>query len=256
MERIIYIDYARCAKQVLRKLPVALAIALAAGLVAATVCYFALDHDNRYEARSSCYTKTTNEYGNASEGVQYAEFAHSLAVAGKAAESLGEEGLTADAIYGMTRVEYDKSTPYVNSSAVIEIFAESRDPATAMRVANAVAKAFVNEVSSIARQDVAVELLDVATTYAQSYDAVRTLVLYTLLAVAGAFALACFGFALADILSLRLDTVQDGLLYGKLELIGVIPSFAPYQAAGADVKLLGGGNKDAPPRLRLGGGTE
>jgi capsular polysaccharide biosynthesis protein len=232
MERIIYIDYMRCFRQVARKLPIALAVALLAGLAGATAGYFLLSHENRYEARSSVYTSTTNEYGNAAQGVQYADIARSESVALKALALIDDPSLTYRDVFGQIRVEYDKETPYVNSSAVIEIFASARDTRTAMSVANAVAKAFVAEVSGISKEGMAVDVLDIATSADQSYDASRALLACTLIAAALGLVLACAAVWILEALALRLVAVTDGTLYGKLELVGVIPVHTPYAVKG------------------------
>ena len=224
MERIIQIDYMRCLKALLRKLPLALLVAFAFGIAGAICSYFFLDSNDEYTARASVYTRTTNEYGNAAEGVQYAELAKSLTVAERALEIMGTGAtVTKYEVYDMIEVRYDNENAYVNSSAVISLYATHTDPQTAINVINAVAQAFVAEVTYIVKEDTQISVLDQASVAAVTYQAQQQFWMVTGLAALAGFILVCIIVVLREILSLRLNTVADGTLYGKLAIIGVIP---------------------------------
>ncbi len=228
MEKIINIDYMRCLKALIRKLPLAIIIAIAASILSAVACYFVLDHENEYTARASAYTGTI-AYGNAAQGVQYAELAKSLTVAEKALAAIGDTSLDKYDIYDMIYVSYDNESSYVNSSSVINIYAIYTDSQTAINVANEVTKAFVAEVGSIIDESNSISVLDIAATAEMTYDAQEQFILLTAVGGAFAFFLVCFIVVLREILSLRLITVSDGTLYGKLDVIGVIPNYSELQ---------------------------
>ncbi len=224
MEKIIHIDYMRCLKALIRKLPLAIVIGILAGILGAVACYFVLDGNNAYTARSSVYTHSTNTYGNAAEGVQYAELVKSLTVAERALDIMGNSELSAYDIYDMVTLDYDDESVYVNSSAVINIFATSQDSQLAVEVANAVAEGFVDEVNYIMQETGRLAVLDVALIATTTYNAQQQFWIVTSITAALAFFITCFVVALLEVLSFRLITISDGTLYGKLNIIGVIPN--------------------------------
>ncbi len=223
MEKIINIDYMRCLKTMLRRLPLALIIGIAVAIVASVIAYFVMDHDNAYTARASAYTGNTSGYGNAAEGVQYAEIAKSLTVAERALNALGNTSLTKYDIYDMIEVEFDNENSYVNSSSVINIYATSSEPQLTIDVANEVTNAFVAEVSEIMNEDHVISVLDLSSGVTLTYNAQSQFFIIVGIAAGASILLVCFISVLLEILSLRLVTVQDATLYGKLNIIGVIP---------------------------------
>ena len=214
----------RCLKALLRKLPLALLVALACAIAGAIASYLLLEPADEYTARASVYTRTTNEYGNAAEGVQYAELAKSLTVAQRALEIMGTSPLNQYEVYDMISVDYDNENAYVNSSAVINLYATYSNPETAVAVVNAVAKAFVAEVTYIVKEDTQISVLDQASAAVITYQAQKQFWIYTGIAALVGFLLVCIIVVLREILSLRLYTAVDGTLYGKLPIIGVIPN--------------------------------
>jgi len=223
MQQIMNIDYAKCLKIVISKIPLALLIATLGAISCAIVCFYTLEKEDIYSARASVLTRSTNEYGNAAEGVQYAELVKSLTVANRAMRILGERAPSQYEIYDMVSVEFDNSSPYVTSSAVINIHASAKNPADAIAVANAVAQAFVDEVNILIKRDTDISLLDSASVAPRTYNARREMIKYSVIAAAAGLLLVCAIAVIIDILSFRLISVQDGTLFGKLEVIGVIP---------------------------------
>ncbi len=223
MEKILNINYLRCLKSLLHRLPLAILFALTVGIITAITCYYVLPPYDEYTARASAYTHSTNEFGNAAEGVQYAELVKSLTVAERAVENLPYTFLDKYDVYDMIEVSFDNESTYVNSSAVIDIYATSIDSQIAVEVANAVTEAFVTEVLLIAGEDTQISMLDDAAIATVSYEASKQFWIYTGIAAAAALVLVCFVVVLLEILSFKLNSIEDGTLYGKLNIIGVIP---------------------------------
>lgn len=224
MEQIVHIDYGKCFKALLRKLPLSLFAAILCGILCAVYSFYFIDRADKYTARSSVLTRSTNEYGSASEGVQYAELVKSLAVADRAMRIIGDNAPSQHEIYEMITVQYDNSTPYVMSSAVINIYAVSTDPAKSITVTNAVAQAFVDEVNALIRRETDVTILDQASVASKTYNARNEMLKTIGIGAAGGFLIVCAIIVLLEILALRMVCVQDATLHGKLEVLGVIPN--------------------------------
>ncbi len=222
MEKIIQINYMRCLKAFIRKLPLLIIITMAVGIFSAIVGYFVLEHENLYTARASAYT-VTDELANSAKGVQYAEIAKSLSVAQLALDELGDIGLSKYDIYDMIKVEFDNESAYVNSSSIINIYVSAKDPLLTIQIANAVTKAFVQEVTAIIDESSQIAVLDLATQVDISYNAQDGLAMFILVGCIIGFFITAFITLLPEILSLKIISLSDVSLYGKLEVLGVIP---------------------------------
>ena len=109
-----------------------------------------------------------------------------------------------------------------SESSIINIHAKSTKPEDAIRVANAVASAYAMEVTSITNSD-SVQVLDEAYYCEVTYNALKEqAILVGIVTVAGLL-FACVIIVLMEIFSTRIVTVEQGSLYGELEIIGVIP---------------------------------
>lgn len=227
MERIIYIDYMRLLRALRAKISFVVTVMLVLGLIGAVGIFIISDGNDKYTARSSVYTTSTNEYGNAAEGVQYAEIVKSMAVAESVKASLGEQisDLSATDIYSMIEVVYDNDVVYVNSSAIIDIFVTADNATDAALIADSVAVAFVDVVSHIADNTAKLGVLDVADSPEKTVNARKDFLKYTAVFLVLGFVIGCLIVLIPEILCLRLVTVRDGTLQGRLDLIGAIPYF-------------------------------
>ncbi len=220
---LIDIDFRRCGKTLLHHIGILVAALLVGAVAGGGIGYFVLDREDIYDARASVFSPGTNIYGQAPESVQYADVAKSLKVSERAAMLLGDDRLDMATIYSMVQVEYE-DTPYATNSAVINIHAKSTDPDEAVRVANAVAEAFVAEVTGLTGED-NVKMLDKALMAGKSYNANKQLLITAGLAGGGCFAVVAGFLVLLEIFSFRLHTVRDGTLNGQLPLLGVVPQY-------------------------------
>lgn len=226
--RIIEIDFLRCIKAVFRNFKWVVCSTFAflfIGVMAAVLC---LDTENVYDAKASVYSIAYGSYSESANGIQairtYRDIVKSVRVAERAALLLGDSSLDKFAIYDMIEVEEGEVNAYgvESESAIINIHAQSTNPEDAIRVANAVASAYAMEVTSITNSD-SVQVLDEAYYCEVTYNALKEqAILAGVITVAG-FLLACVIIVLMEIFSTRIVTVEQGSLYGELEIIGVIP---------------------------------
>ena len=143
----------------------------------------------------------------------------------RAALLLGDDSLDKFTIYDMIEVEEPVANEfgYVDEeSAIINIHAYSTNKEDAVRVANAVADAYVMEVTSITMSN-SVQVLDEAYDCAVTYNARKNQLLYILAITAVGFLLSCMIIILHEVFSSRVRSLKQGSLYGELEIIGVIP---------------------------------
>jgi len=223
-ERIIEIDYKRCGKALLNNIPLIIAVTMLFTFIAATIIYHTVDKEDIYETRASVFSISGDVYEETLDVVQYADIVKSLKVAKRAALILNDSSIDEYDIYNMVEVDYDDS-PYTSiSSAVININTTSTNGSEAIKVANAVAEAFTTEVFSITGHN-RFRVLDIATTSLKTYNAQKKMFEYTAIAGIIGLLLICFILVMLEILSLRLKTIKDGTLNGKLDIIGIIPIY-------------------------------
>lgn len=231
-ERLIYIDFLQCIRAILQKWTVLLAFA-GLGIIAAGVAtYFVADQEDVYRATSSVYCVAEDNYSQTAEIVQmmniYVDIIQSSRVAERANSILGNAYPEADAILGMITVDTgeDETVYYAaNTSIVIKINAESTNAGEAMDVANAMAEAFSLEMSSML-SNTGVQVLDSAQTAEVVYEAEKQNSLYIALGAAAGLFLAAAWIAVKEIFVINLHSVNDGTLFGKLDIIGVIPNYS------------------------------
>lgn len=232
LQRIVEIDYQRCLRGLIRGrffLLLCLLIGLAVG---GSWAYFGVDHQDQYEAEASVYSIAYGSYTDSEMGVTairtYSDIIKSYKVAERAALLLGDDSLSKEAIYDMIRTDERviEGTTYVyeNQSSVIHIWAEFRNQQIAVRVANAVADAFVMEVNSISDAD-ATQVLDYASDAKKSYDALERQIQVIIGCGLGGLLLGCCIIWWKIIFSKSIISVSDASLYGQFEIIGVIPKF-------------------------------
>ena len=159
----------------------------------------------------------------------YVDIITSSRVAERANKILGNAYPDSETILKMLTIdsgEEDSKSYYgvLNSSIVIKIKANSTNPAEAVDVANAMAEAYSLEMTNITGNS-SVRLLDSAQSAVVVYEAEKQSVIYMCL---GAFLGMFIAFAwivIKEIFVVNLNTVNDATLFGKLEIIGVIPDF-------------------------------
>lgn len=223
-EKIVEIDVARCLKTIWKhKLWVLLASLL--GLVAGVLlAVFYVDTEDEYCAVASVYSISYGSYDASAEGLQtiraYEDLVKSLRVAERAALLLGDGSVDKFAIYDMIQVEEEETNIY-DESNIVYVTVRTTNPDTAVDVANAVANAFVLEVTSVSNDNI--QVLDEAYEAERVYNALKKQAIFCAIGLIGGMLLSCVTIACMVIFSDKISSVQDASLYGELEIIGAIP---------------------------------
>ena len=226
--RIIEIDFFRCFKAIFRNIKWVILSTFAFLFVGIMVAVLCLDTENVYDAKASVYSIAYGSYSESADGIQairtYRDIVKSVRVAERAAVLLGDSSLDKYAIYDMIEVEEGEVNDYgiESESSIINIHAKSTNPEDAIRVANAVASAYAMEVTSITNSD-SVQVLDEAYYCEVTYNALKQQIIYTVLITATGMLLAMVVIVLMEIFSTKIVSVEQGSLYGELDIIGVIP---------------------------------
>ncbi len=172
-----------------------------------------------YHATSTIFAVSYESYSDSVEGMNiirdYAEVVNSTKVADLASSYLLNE-VTSKEIQQMV------SSAYSTDSNIITILAQSDDPEIAVKVANAVANAFIQEMISITSEET-IQVLDSATTARLVQQGALMAWVYRFIIVVGA--VGCF--AAVIIVLAAIDTKvcfpSEVTLDGKIELLGIIP---------------------------------
>ena len=227
--RIIEIDFGRCFKALLNKIKLIIATTIAFGVIGVLVAVFYLDAENVYDAKASVYSIAYGSYSESAEGINtiqtYSEIVKSLKVAERAALLLGDDELDKFTIYDMIEEEKPQTSADGYSqeeSSIINIHAYSTKKEDAIRVANAVANAYVMEVTSVTMTD-SVQVLDEAYTCAIEYNALKQQIIYIIIFLLIGLVFSCCVVICCEIFSTKILSLKQGSLYGELEIIGVIP---------------------------------
>ena len=141
--------------------------------------------NNTYYAEATIYTvygATTQEITIATSALSgYSDIIQSKKVCERAEAMIGEAGITADYIRNVIQTSYNKS------STIMTIAAFSDNPMVALKIANAVAQAFVMEIQSITG-DNKIQMLDEADEVHLSSNGlkgmVKTIILFAMAGVA------------------------------------------------------------------------
>lgn len=226
-ERIIEIDFLQIIRSVVLKWKLLLVAASIGILVAEVATYFLADQEDLYQATSSVYCAPDEYYSLSAESVQlmrtFVDIVQSSSVIERANGIMGNVYPDEETIYEMISVIYDNSGTY-NNSVILKIQAESPNAQEAMDVANAMAEAFSLEMSSIMNRG-EVHVLDSAKTAIVSYEAEEYNILYIAIGAVGGMLLLAVWIVLKEIFVVNLHSVNDATLFGKLEVVGVIPDF-------------------------------
>ncbi|MBQ9768209.1 MAG: hypothetical protein IJW37_08920 [Lachnospiraceae bacterium] len=231
-ERLIYIDFLQCIRAVFRKWPALLATAGLGILIAGAATFLLSGQEDVYQSTSSVYCVGEGSYNQTAESVQlmniYGDIIQSSRVAERANSILGNAYPDAEVILNMIQVDYgDEETmnySAANNSIVIKITAQSVNEKEAVDVANATAEAFAMEMSTILRNS-DIQMLDAARNANVVYEAEKQNVMHIAIGAVVGFFLAMVWIAIKEIFVVNLNEVKDGTLFGKLDIIGVIPDF-------------------------------
>lgn len=240
--RIIEIDFSRCLKALWTHVHWIIVSMVSFFVIGILVAVFYLDTENVYDAKSSVYSITYGSYTDSANGIQaiktYSDIVKSLRVAERAALLLGDDSLDKFTIYDMIEVEEPEanSLGYVtDDSSIIQIHAYATSKEDAIRVANAVANAYVMEVSSITNSD-SVQVLDEAYSCEVTYNALKQQLIYIALFTVLGIISGCMVIILCEIFSNKITSLQQGSLYSQLDIIGVIPEQEKQVAANQNAK--------------------
>lgn len=234
-DRIIEIDFAQCIRTIFQKWPAILAMAGVGIILAGIITFFVAEQEDMYEATSSVYCTMEDSYNytQAAESIQmmnmYVDIITSSRVAERANKILGNAYPDSETILKMLTIDSGEESNknyygVLNSSIVIKIKAQSVNEAEAVDVANAMAEAYTLEMTSITGNS-SVRLLDSAQMATIVYEAEKQNMLYMAIGAAIGMFIALAWIAIKEIFVVNLNTINDATLFGKLEIIGVIPDF-------------------------------
>lgn len=217
----LQIDIMRCVNLLAKRLWRIILVAMAAFLIA----YAGTMNDtgNLYAATATVYS--TAEGGSSLEFAtqtttamqRYAEVARSLKVLNRAADLMGGQSVTGQALSGMVSISFTKD------SSIMQIKAITPSPMLSVSAANAVAAAFVAEITTITGRSNA-QVLDVAVNYSVAKSSSGSNWMYRALAVALAAGAYCAVVLLLDICTRRIHSLKSAGLGGEIEILGIIPS--------------------------------
>jgi capsular polysaccharide biosynthesis protein len=174
-----------------------------------------------YSATASVFCATYGSYKLSDTDVRtmvnYSDFISSRKVCEYAASLLNDTEVTADQIQTMIIMSLS------DNSYVMRISADSESPELAMKVANAVAEAFVTEVSNITGND-SIQILDEADRYIVSRE--NDTLKKQLLFAGAAFSAICAIIALKELFSNKVRSITQCLNYVfEDEIFGIVPYF-------------------------------
>jgi len=182
--------------------------------------------DNEYTASADVYGAAFGSYSESIEGVTalktYADIIKSKKVADKAAKYIEEdessEHIDGEMVKDMITYSFDETSP------IYRIEATSSSPSLSMSVANAVAKAFVDQMNTITG-DGSAQILDEAYKYEKSFDGKKSQLLNIIIITLAGFFVSVLAVIIYSFFSKKVMSVHDATLNGELEIIGVIPNF-------------------------------
>ena len=177
---------------------------------------------DKYSGCATVYSASVGSYTDSLEGIKalqdYSDIITSYKVSSRAALILGDDSLDGDDINSM--ISYSLS----ENSTVYYIYASSTDSYEAIRVANAVAEAFVIEIRNITGDEnvqILDEALDSEVTFKGRTSQIKKVALITLL---GVFLTVLIIVAIS-FFSTKIVTVKECSDNGELKILGVIPDF-------------------------------
>ena len=187
--------------------------------------------ENKYSAQATVYSVSSGSYTESKTGISamndYVDVATSYKVCQRAAYIIGDKNIDADTVMKSIKVVESESSSVsymVNDSAIIIITATCESKKISMKMADAVADAFVLEMADILGTD-SVQVLDKAYTSKIALDGnVQKWKIRILAAVAGCM-LTCFMIVFFEIFDRYIRTTREASIRGKLPVIGIIPEY-------------------------------
>jgi capsular polysaccharide biosynthesis protein len=212
MNKEINIDLRRCLKAILKKWWLIVIIAI--------LCYaiaFLITINN---SREDEYTAVTTVYSimDHSALTLYSEIITSAKVSERASALLGISDMNANDIKDMISVKAYSTT------LVLGISASSTNKVIAIKVANAVAEVFIEEVNNITSNN-SVRLLDEATTAELSYNKQLEQLKFRIIVTLIGVALLCAWITIREIYTKKIHSLFEIGLDGELNIISIIPTF-------------------------------
>ncbi len=210
MNKEINIDVKRCWKAILGKWWLLILI----GAIFYAVAYLisvSNPREDEYTAEATVFSASDN-----SALTLYSDIITSSKVSEQAANLLHISELDADSIKKMISVK--------TYSSVLGIYATSSDELLAIKVANAVAAVFIEEVNNIASYNLA-RMLDEANSVELSYNKQLEQWKFRIFVTLAGIILLCVWIVARVIFSKKVHYLSDIGLEGEIDIIGAIPSF-------------------------------
>ena len=146
----------------------------------------------------------------------YTDVINSMKVLNSAASLLNINGITGQDLQDIISVKA------ADNSSVITIEALSDDPVISISAANAVANAFVQELTVISGQEIAKQL-DVASQCEVARDGMVFTWLIRIVSAVATVLIACLVILFQDIFSTKVHFIQDATFNGSLDVISMVP---------------------------------
>ncbi len=210
MNKEINIDLKRCMKAIVRKWWLIIII----GAVFYGIAYMISVNNMRedeYTAEATVFSVT--EYPALT---LYSDIITSSKVSERVAKSLNIKSLDSDGIKKMISVK--------TYSLVLGINATSTDEELAIRVANEVAAAFIDEVNNITDSN-STRFLDEATSVSLSFNRRVEQLKFRIIVTVSGIALLCIWIVSGVVFSKKIYNLSDIGLDGEIEVIGAVPLF-------------------------------
>lgn len=210
MNKEINIDLKRCLNEIIRKWWL---IILIGGVFFALSYLISVNYlrEDEYTAEATVFS--TTDYSSLT---LYSDIITSAKVSDKAATLLNYSNLDTNSIKKMITVK--------TYSLVLGIQATSTDEVLAIKVANAVAAVFLDEVNQITSSNGA-RLLDEATTADLTYNKQLEQWKFRIIVTLAGIGLLCAVIIAREIFSKKVHNISDIGLDGEIDVIGIIPLF-------------------------------
>lgn len=175
---------------------------------------------NTYYAKATVYTiygDSKQDASTVSEALTgYSDIVTSKKICERAEALIGDANINANMIRSMISASYN------SSATVMTIAAFSDNPGTAIKVANAVAEAFVIEIQSITGSD-KIQMLDKAEDVRMSSNGLTGMIKTILMAGIAGFAIGILATVVNVIFSNKIKSVEQCVDESEEEVLGIIP---------------------------------
>lgn len=229
-QRAIDIDIHQCIHVLLKRWFLILFSVILGASAGLAIAFAREDYQDKYTATAVIFSLADNSPEISATGIQvikeYSYIIKSYAIANAVSKELDNADITTDQIYDMIQVDdpviQGSTYVYENQRSVIPIYAEYEDEKIAIKVVNAAADAFVEQMNRILPGDT-IQVLDYASNTEKTYNVYKRFGVYAALGGIGLCGLYIIGLLLSIIFSYYIVTPKDASYYGELEVIGTIP---------------------------------